>query len=214
MVKRQRARRRNTSRAAGMRASLRRLHQAVALTATASRLPADPPPIRSYRTFSIVSEFAIRVGDGSKEEIIFNMLPSDHTIDCTFKAGTPADFSITYADLLNAFSAAIGYKGTMESKDWEVALAKAAIWGPIPQTLATSVELYADSGEANKCLVDHGSPMARPRTGIGFPKLNWGSNKAKVQFRIVAHVSPGLNKGAIIGVLQLSLMGRRCGAPA
>ena len=211
MVKRQRARRRNTSRASSMRASLRRLHQAVASTATVTRLPADPPAVRSYRTFSIVAEYAICVGDGKSETVTYNKLPSDHTIDVTFKADTPADFTLQGADFLKAFIIALGHSGT-DTSGWEVALAKAAVWGPIPQTIPASVELYASDGKANRCAVDHGSPTARARIGIGFPKLEWGIG-GTVQFRIVSHSASGQNKGAIIGILQLSISGRRKGAP-
>lgn len=204
-----------------MRSSLKRLHNAVTHIATVSRLSPDPPPVHPYRQFTVVSEFAIVVGDGVAELVTYNAPPSDHVISLTFKTEKPADFKLNSGDLVLAFQNSFGFDTTKTRDNWQVGLIRAAIWGPLPQQVAASVELYVSSGGTTRTSVDHGSPTSRPKAGLGIPNLHWvGTESIKgadaIQFRIVPHNAGdvGGKTGTIIGIMQLTLAGRLKGLPS
>lgn len=173
--------------------------------------PADPPSIKSYRTYTICTQFVVIASD-STSDCQVQKPPTDHIINVNFKGVSVLSYSLSSTDLLNSWLYSMGHLDNKNAAKFEVAIVKACAWGPLPQQLSTSLTLNVNSGAAQRTVVDHGSPMSRPRCGISIPKLTWGSSGQVVQFGITPSILGDVKKGSILGVVHVTLSGRMKGS--
>lgn len=194
-----------------VRTHLRKLSRAISEQAALVKPPPDPPTIKTYRTHTICTQFVL-IASNSATDCEVKSPPLDHVVHLNFKDAASTSYTISSTDLINAWLFAMGHATDAQKAHFEVAVVKACAWGPLPQQISASVSLLVDSGASQRCVVDHGSPMARPRAGISIPKLTWGQSGQKVQVGITPSIKGEIKKDQILGIVQITIAGRMKGS--
>lgn len=191
----------------GVRSNMRKLHQAVNGLAVQSRLPSDPPPVKIQRIVPMSVQVLLLGGTGGQ----LTPRPTGDSIVYSIKNDNELyQWALNRTHLYSIVGAAIGDKSVQD--DWELALDKVAVWGPIVQQRPCAVVLHVDWFNHDNTATDTGGASSRPRVAFNLPFTNWvrGNNDGNVigvEMRFNGNSKPV--NGEHLGVMQISLRIRR-----
>lgn len=174
MVRKNTRRQRGGNRSANVRAHMRRLQQAVNNQIAIVRPPADPPAVNMSRTFTVVVPLSIQFSTtaGTAKLIFSEKSHTESILSLGYISASQKDtmvFQFFAADINVLYQLGLGNNVKTADENREVALVKVSAWGPLPQTAVCSVRMNWNIGGRSQIVLDHGSPMSRPRVGLSAP---------------------------------------------